>query len=34
MVQGRHNLPTQRRVLWKNICVIGQDQRECIVEFS
>ena len=34
IVQGQHNLPSTRRVLWKNICVIGQDQRECIVEFS
>lgn len=33
-MQGRHNLPTTRRLLWKNICVIGQDQRECLVEFS
>lgn len=31
---GRHNLPNERKILWKNICIIGDDRRECIVEFS
>ena len=34
IVMGRHNLPNNRKVLWKNICIIGDDRRECIVEFS
>ena len=31
---GRVTLPNERIVLWKNICIIGDDRREGIVEFS
>ena len=33
-VTGGHNLPDNRNVLWKNICFIGIEKIECLIEFS
>ena len=31
---NNHKVPEDRDVLWKNICIIGQEQRECFIEMS
>lgn len=31
---GRVEVTSDRRVLWKNVCMIGEDCRECIIEMS
>ena len=28
------NLPSERNVLWKNVCTIGDASKECLVEMS
>ena len=28
------NLPSDRNVLWKNVCTIGDASKECLVEMS
>ena len=33
-VQGQTAITTDRKVVWKNACVIGEEQRECLVEMS
>ena len=33
-VAGAVVVPQQRRVLWKNVCLLGDEQRECMVEMS
>ena len=33
-ISGPREVPTQRRVLWKNVCMIGVEKRECIIEMS
>jgi hypothetical protein len=27
-------VPAERKVLWKNVCMLGLEQRECILEMS
>ena len=44
MIQGKkpmniegeqmQKLPSERKVLWRNLCVIDTSQLECVVEFS
>ena len=34
VVQGQNQIPLTRKVVWKNVCIIGEDQRECIIEMS
>jgi hypothetical protein len=33
-ISGQVILTENRKVLWKNPCIIGNDQRECLVEMS
>lgn len=33
-VSGRVIISDQRKVLWKKVCVIGEDRRECLIEMS
>lgn len=33
-VSGPKTVPLVRDVVWKNVCLIGDDSRECIVEMS
>jgi hypothetical protein len=33
-VTGQSLITQDRRVLWKNVCLIGDEVRECIVEMS
>jgi hypothetical protein len=33
-VSGKVLIQDLREVQWRNICLIGEDARECIVEFS
>ena len=33
-MSGQVLLTQDRQVLWKNVCLIGDDTRECIVEMS
>ena len=33
-VSGPKTIPTDREVVWKNICSIGDEKRECIIEMS
>ena len=33
-VSGPKQISEQREVHWKNVCIIGSDQRECLLEFS
>jgi hypothetical protein len=33
-ISGPKEVPQQRKVLWKNVCQIGVERRECIVEMS
>ena len=31
---GKIEVTSERKVLWKNVCMIGEDCRECIIEMS
>ena len=33
-VFGQMVLPSNRKMLWKNVCLLGNDKRECLVEMS
>ena len=33
-ISGPRDVPAERKVLWKNVCMIGHEKRECIVEMS
>jgi hypothetical protein len=33
-ISGPREVPLPRHVLWKNVCMIGIEKRECIVEMS
>jgi hypothetical protein len=33
-VTGQHLLTQERLVLWRNVCLIGDEMKECIVEMS
>jgi len=33
-ISGPKNIPMERDVVWKNICMIGDEKRECIIEMS
>ena len=33
-VEGPQLPPKEREVLWKNLCLIGSQNTECIIEFS
>lgn len=33
-VEGPVNVPEERDVLWKNICIIGEERRKCFIEMS
>lgn len=33
-ISGPIEVPKIRKVLWKNVCMIGVEKRECIVEMS
>jgi hypothetical protein len=33
-ISGPREVPFARRVLWKNVCMLGIEKRECIVEMS
>lgn len=33
-VSGKVILTEKRKVIWKNVCLIGDEMRECIVEMS
>ena len=33
-ISGPKEVPPGRKVLWKNVCMLGLEQRECILEFS
>ena len=33
-VSGQVVLTDKRKILWKNVCLIGQELRECLVEMS
>ena len=33
-VQGPKSVPQARDVVWKNVCMIGEENRECIIEMS
>ena len=33
-ISGAKEVPASRNVLWKNVCMLGIEKRECIVEMS
>ena len=33
-ISGAKLLPMDRKVIWKNVCLLGELSRECIVEMS
>jgi hypothetical protein len=33
-ISGPKEVPAERKVLWKNVCMLGLEQRECILEMS
>ena len=33
-ISGAKEVPVSRNVLWKNVCMLGIEKRECIVEMS
>lgn len=33
-ISGPKAVPSSRDVVWKNVCLIGDESRECIVEMS
>ena len=34
MASGQVIVPRKRNVFWKNVCTIGDEHRECLVEMS
>ena len=34
VIQGQNQITLNRKVVWKNVCVIGEDERECLLEMS